>query len=74
MDRPPTVTVDVRDMVCAQALAVVARVVARLKPGEAAEVSYTTDDVKRDLLVWCADRGYGVQERTGAVFRIEPCR
>ena len=54
-------TVDVRQMLCAQALALVARAAARLQPGHALKVLYDTDDVKRDLLVWAQDMGYPVQ-------------
>ena len=51
-------TVDVRDMLCAQALAVVGHAAESLKAGEALDVVYNTEDVRRDLLVWAKDRGY----------------
>lgn len=56
----PATTVDVRDMVCAQALAVVAKALARLPSGATATLLYDTDDVRRDLLAWAAGRGYTV--------------
>ena len=54
----PRVTVDVRDMLCAQALAVVAKHAAALQTGETAAISYSAQDVKRDLRAWAADRGH----------------
>lgn len=56
----PTITVDVRDMLCAQALAVVAQRLGSLQAAQAAVVRYSTEDVKRDLLAWARDRGYDV--------------
>ena len=50
--------VDVRDMLCAQALAVVARAREPLRTGDALEVRYNAQDVKRDLLVWAKALGY----------------
>ena len=44
-------TVDVREMLCAQALAVVAQALAPLPSGARARVTYSTDDVRRDLAV-----------------------
>ncbi len=60
-------TVDVRDMVCAQALAVTAKALAGLPVGTPAAVLYNADDVRRDLLAWAGDRGYRVDERAGAL-------
>ena len=50
--------VDVRDMLCAQALAVVAQAVARLPVGEALVVEYSADDVRRDLFIWAERQGH----------------
>ena len=50
--------VDVRDMLCAQALAVVARAMKPLRAGDALEVRYNAQDVKHDLLVWAKARGH----------------
>ena len=54
--------VDVRDMVCAQALALVARAAARVPRGDALLVRYNAEDVKRDLLAWSARRGYAIED------------
>ena len=61
--------VDVQDMLCAQALAVVAQAIDRLPRGDALEVRYNTDDVRHDLIVWAEARRYQVQE-TGSRMRI----
>ena len=49
-------TVDVRDMLCAQALARVAQAMARAAQGEALRILYNADDVRRDLLTWAQER------------------
>ena len=51
-------TVDVRDMLCAQALAVVAKTLARDTAAEEFVVLYNAEDVQRDLLVWAQERRY----------------
>ena len=56
----PAVTVDVREMLCAQALAVVARQIGQLRPDDVAAVYYAADDVKHDLIAWANDRGYQI--------------
>ena len=63
--------VDVRDMLCAQALAAVAQVLAPLQPGNAVEVRCNAEDVKRDLLIWAKGRGHAVRVTGQAVLRIE---
>jgi len=73
MGAPATVRVDVRDMLCAQALAVVAQAMERLQRAQPLEVCYNAEDVRRDLLVWAQDRGYPVREVDGGVLRIERC-
>ena len=45
-------------MLCAQALAAVARALSPLRTGNAVEVRHNAEDVKRDLLAWAADRGH----------------
>lgn len=47
-------------MLCAQALAAVARALAPLQPGDTVEIRYDAEDVKRDLLVFAKDRGHAV--------------
>jgi TusA-related sulfurtransferase len=64
-------TVDVRDMLCAQALAVVARSMAALARGAAATVRYNAPDVKRDLVVWARDQGHRVREPDAGALLIE---
>ena len=59
------VTVDVRDMLCAQALAVVARAVAALEIGQAAGVRYNAEDVRQDLVSWACELGHPVQALAG---------
>ena len=54
--------VDVRDMLCAQALAMVSAAVNRLNAGASLGVRYNQDDVKQDLLVWARTQGHCVQE------------
>ena len=67
MRRPSSLTVDVRDMLCAQALAVVAKAMAPLPAGTWAAARYTTEDVRRDLIAWAASRGYGVRDADGSL-------
>jgi TusA-related sulfurtransferase len=57
-----SVTVDVRDMLCAQALAVVAQAAGRLPAGEALEIMYNAEDVKQDLIAWAQQRGRAIQD------------
>ena len=52
--------VDVRDMLCAQALAVVSNAMARVRAGQAIEVLTNAEDVRHDLLAWANQRGYPV--------------
>ena len=59
---PRAASCDVRDMLCAQALAVVSQAIERLPRGQELMVLYNAEDVKRDLLVWAGERGYGVRE------------
>lgn len=63
-------TVDVRDMLCAQALAVVARTVIRLKVGESRDILFDADDVRRDLLVWAKERALIIHEWAPGVLRL----
>jgi TusA-related sulfurtransferase len=65
------VAVDVRDMLCAQALAVVDRALGRLRPGECAAVRYDAEDVERDLIAWVRDRGHRVRDRSAHTLLIE---
>ena len=51
-------TVDVRDMICAQALAQADRAIRRLQPGESLTVICNAADVERDLSVWAKEVGH----------------
>ena len=68
MGGPPMV--DVREMLCAQALALVAHALAAMRPGDILEVRYNATDVKHDLVVWAQDRGYPVTEPDGATLQL----
>ena len=59
-------TVDVRDMLCAQALAVVAQAMASLRPGEILEVDVNAQDVQQDLLTWAHELGHPVEASNAA--------
>ena len=62
---------DVRDMMCAQALALVAEAVRRAAAGASIEVRYNAEDVRRDLEVWAKERGHGVREQGTNLLRIQ---
>ena len=70
----PQTTVDVRDMLCAQALVQVARAMDQLAPGQALAVRYSADDVRRDLLAWAADRGHPATEAHPATLQLRKRR
>ena len=63
--------VDVRDMTCAQALALVAKAVTRLGNGQSLDVAYNADDVKRDVLAWARDGGHRVQETSPGLLKLQ---
>ena len=56
-------TQDVRDMLCAQALAQVDRAMRRLSPGALLDVVGDTVEVKADLLVWASGLGHSVVDK-----------
>ena len=70
MSEPLATMVDVRDMLCAQALALIARAAKSLGPEEPLEVTFNAEDVRRDLLVWAAQRGYDVEPLNAATVRL----
>ena len=70
MTAPQTATVDVRDMLCAQALAVVAQALDRAPVDEGVSVSYNAEDVHRDLLAWAAEQGCLIHEEGPVVLHI----
>ena len=67
-------TADVRDMLCAQALAVVARAAARLAAGETLRVRYNAADVRRDLVLWAQERGYALAEPEPELLQFQRSR
>ena len=71
MSRSESSTVDVRDMLCAQALAVVSAAVARAAGGMTVRALYNAEDVKRDLLVWAHEAGHRAREVAGSALDIE---
>lgn len=64
-------TVDVRDMLCAQALALVAQTVDRASVGETIEVLYNAADVKHDLLVWAQEQACMIHEVEAGLLSLE---
>ena len=74
MGEPSTVTVDVQDMLCAQALAVVARAVEQLTIGDALHIRYNTNDVKQDLFAWANGFGHPAVEMGTGILRLEKRR
>jgi proteasome lid subunit RPN8/RPN11/TusA-related sulfurtransferase len=67
----PTTVTDVRDMTCAQALAVVAKAVAGLTDGGTLRVRYNASDVKQDLLVWAREGGHRIEDEPPDLLRLE---
>jgi len=63
-------SIDVRDMLCAQALAVVAQQLARLTAGGRVAIQYNTDDVKHDLIAWANDQGHRVDAATPGTLQM----
>ena len=74
MSSEQTTSVDVQDMTCAQALAVVARAVAQLTKGQRLGILYNAQDVKHDLMVWAQDRGACLTEDGPGRLRWQRCR
>ena len=53
-------TVDVREMTCAQALAVASHAIKGLAVGQTLDVVCNAPDVKDDLLIWARELGHAV--------------
>ena len=68
----PRAAVDVRDMLCAQALAVVAGAWAHGGVSETLAVSYNAEDVRRDLCAWAGDRRLVVRQEATGLLTIGP--
>lgn len=67
-------TVDVRDMVCAQALALVAQRMSRLGAGGTLTVVYNADDVRRDVTAWARECGCAVTDAGTGQLQLGPGR
>ena len=52
-------------MLCAQALAVVARAAGMLREGERLEVLLNAEDVRHDLRAWAQERGDALEATVG---------
>ena len=70
MERPTTRLIDVRDMVCAQALARLARAARLLPAGHAVDVLYNAEDVSRDACAWALEHGFHVDAREPQRLRL----
>lgn len=70
MGGPSIAAIDVRDMLCAQALALVSGAMGKLAPGSVLEVFFNAPDVKSDLLVWAREKGYAVTETQNSTIRL----
>lgn len=62
MSEPSLEHVDVSDMLCAQALALVAKAIARVTMGESIKVRLNSEDVRQDLQVWASEKGCLIRE------------
>ena len=62
MAEAATLRLDVRDMLCAQALAAVDRACAPLAVGTSLEIVCNAADVRDDLLVWAREMGHPVMK------------
>ncbi len=69
--------VDVRDMLCAQAIQVVSQAARTLPPGSELDVVCNAADVYQDLLLWAKARAYPVLSTEAYAenmkLRIRPC-
>ena len=55
-----TQALDVRDLLCAQALMVVMKGMKEIEPGGTLEIIFNSDDVQRDLVTWATELGHAV--------------
>ena len=72
MGRSSPALVDVSDMLCAQALAIVAQAVQRAPAGAPVDVSFNTEDVRRDLCIWAREQGLTATLASHGCLRIQP--
>ena len=62
--------INVCEMTCTQALAVVAKAADKLAPGETLDVRFSTEDVRSDLITWALHKGLGVQDAAKELLRL----
>lgn len=53
-------TLDVKGLLCAQALMVVMKGIKEIDAGGTLDVTFNSDDVKRDLVTWATELGHAV--------------
>ena len=70
MAQASTRLLDVQDMLCAQALAVVAQAVTDIAAGASVLIRYNSEDVKRDLRVWAAEQGHAGRDTPEGLLEI----
>ena len=70
MSEPSTATVDVRDMLCAQALALVAEAARGLRDGTSLLVELNADDVRADLVAWARQQRLAVLQESPTRLRV----
>ena len=67
----PVASVDVRDMLCAQALAQITRAVGSLDMGQRVRVRFNAKDVERDIVSWVTARGHQMEGEGAEALWIE---
>ena len=55
-----TLALDVQDLLCAQALMAVMKGVKEIDAGGTLEITFNSDDVRRDLVTWATELGHAV--------------
>ena len=54
--------IDVRDMVCAQALAILSQAVTPVRAGQTIDVLLNTEDVHHDIAAWTQHQGITIEQ------------
>ena len=60
MPSKTTLALDVKDLLCAQALMVVMKAVKEIDAGGTLEITFNSEDVKRDLVTWATELGHAI--------------
>ena len=55
-----TLALDVRNQLCAQALMAVMNGVKKIEAGGTLDITFNSDDVKRDLMTWAKELGHAI--------------